>query len=95
MARKADMKRVADVLMVVAAAPAWVPLAAAVALAVRIALGRPVFFLDQRAGLGGRPFRLVKFRTMREGPGDDASRLTAPLKVGLETSTCFPSCGTS
>ena len=76
MARKADMKRVADVFMVVAAAPAWVPLAAVVALAVRIALGRPVFFLDQRSGLWGRPFRLVKFRTMREGPGTDAERLT-------------------
>lgn len=70
------MKRVADVLLVVAAAPAWVPVAAAVALAVRLVLGRPVLFRDERAGLGGRPFRLVKFRTMREGPGADAERLT-------------------
>ena len=30
-----------------------------------------------RAGLEGRPFRLVKFRTMREGTGSDAERLTA------------------
>ena len=70
------MKRLADVLLVVAAAPLWVPVAAAVALAVRLALGRPVFFRDQRAGLGGRPFWLVKFRTMREGPGTDAERLS-------------------
>ena len=70
------MKRIADVLLVLVAAPAWVPLAAVVALAVRFALGRPVFFLDLRAGRGGRPFQLVKFRTMRVGPGTDAERLT-------------------
>ena len=71
-----NVKRIADVLLVLAAAPVWMPLAAAVALAVRVALGRPVLFHDLRAGLGGRQFRLVKFRTMRVGPGTDAERLT-------------------
>src|SRR5262249_36557977 len=31
---------------------------------------------QERPGLHGRPFRLLKFRTMREGPGSDAERLT-------------------
>ena len=48
----------------------------AVAAASFLAQGRPVFFIDVRAGLGGRPFRLVKFRTMRTGEGSDAERLT-------------------
>ena len=80
------MKRIADVQLVLLAAPVWVPLAAVVALAVRFALGRPVFFCDLRAGRGGRPFRLVKFRTMLVGPGTDAERLT-PFGRFLRTSS--------
>lgn len=49
---------------------------ALVALAVRVKLGAPVFFTQERAGLGGRPFRMVKFRSMRTGEGTDAERLT-------------------
>lgn len=49
---------------------------ALVACAVRVALGSPVFFEQERAGRGGRPFRLFKFRSMRTGPGTDAERLT-------------------
>lgn len=35
-----------------------------VGAAVRLALGGPVFFKQVRPGLGGRPFTLIKFRTM-------------------------------
>jgi lipopolysaccharide/colanic/teichoic acid biosynthesis glycosyltransferase len=52
------------------------PLLLGVALAVAARLGRPVLFRQERAGRGGVPFTLVKFRSMREGPGDDAARLT-------------------
>lgn len=40
------------------------PVQAAVALAVRRRLGSPVLFRQVRPGLGGRPFTLVKMRTM-------------------------------
>ena len=70
------MKRALDIALTVAAAPLWVPLAALVAAAVLVSMGRPVFFFDDRSGLGGRPFRLVKFRSMRSGPGGDAERMT-------------------
>jgi len=49
---------------------------AGIALAVRLTMGAPVLFRQRRPGLGGEPFVLVKFRTMRSGPGDDAARLT-------------------
>ena len=62
--------------LTVLAAPIWVPLVAVVAVAVRTTLGRPVFFFDMRAGRLGRPFRLVKFRTMRTGDGPDEERMT-------------------
>jgi sugar transferase EpsL len=52
------------------------PLLAGIAVVVRATLGRPVLFRQPRPGLGGRPFSLVKFRTMRQGTGSDAERLT-------------------
>ena len=70
------MKRVFDILLVVLLAWAWVPLAAVAGLSVWMCLGRPVFFVQERPGLKGRPFGLIKFRTMREGAGGDAERLT-------------------
>lgn len=39
-------------------------------------LGWPLFFRQTRAGKGGGAFEIIKFRTMREGPGSDAERLT-------------------
>ena len=54
---------------------ALAPLLALVALAVCCALGRPVLFRQSRAGRGGRSFTLLKFRSMAEGPGEDAARL--------------------
>ena len=58
------------------------PLLIFIALAVRLRLGAPVFFLQNRPGLYGRPFQLIKFRTMTNGRdeyGDfrsDEQRLT-------------------
>lgn len=49
---------------------------------IRLRLGRPVFFSQQRPGLHGRPFNMLKFRTMtdeRDGKGNllpDDQRLT-------------------
>jgi lipopolysaccharide/colanic/teichoic acid biosynthesis glycosyltransferase len=42
------------------------PVLLLLALLTRLRLGRPVLFAQQRPGLGGKPFRLVKFRTMRD-----------------------------
>ena len=70
------MKRCFDLLLIFATAPLWAPLLAVAAALVRLKLGRPVLFVQERGGKGGRPFRLYKFRSMREGPGTDDERLT-------------------
>jgi len=70
------VKRALDILLVLAAAPLVLPLGLLMALTVFLFLGRPVFFVSERAGKGGRPFRMLKFRTMRLGAGSDAARLT-------------------
>lgn len=66
------------IVLILIAIPAGV-LAAAVAVLVRVRLGRPVLFSQWRPGRGGRPFLLRKFRTMRSataGRDTDADRLT-------------------
>jgi exopolysaccharide biosynthesis polyprenyl glycosylphosphotransferase len=50
-----------------------IPLLAAIALAVRLTSPGPVLFSQPRIGLGGRPFRVYKFRTMV--PGADAVKI--------------------
>jgi sugar transferase EpsL len=58
------LKRAFDLLTIIAAAPVWLPLLGLIALLVRWRLGRPIFFRQQRPGLHGRVFELLKFRTM-------------------------------
>lgn len=60
------MKRVFDIVVSLCALAAALPVLAIVALAVRIFLGSPIFFRQMRPGLHGRPFELVKFRTMSD-----------------------------
>ncbi|WP_419898337.1 sugar transferase [Roseomonas sp. USHLN139] len=69
------LKRPLDLLVAAALLLLLSPLLLAVALAVRLALGRPVLFRQVRAGRYGAPFLLLKFRSMAEGGGDDAARL--------------------
>lgn len=70
------MKRLLETFVVILAAPLWLPLLAIVALLVRLAEGAPVMFRQERAGLHGKPFVMLKFRTMRPGAGSDAERMT-------------------
>ena len=55
---------------------------AGLALLVRLKLGSPIFFRQQRPGLRGKPFTMYKFRTMRDvvdargQPLPDGERLT-------------------
>ena len=44
-------------------------------LLVRRKLGHPAFFRQVRPGLHGRPFEMVKFRTMTDAPGPDGTFL--------------------
>ena len=43
------------------------PLFAVVSLLILITMGRPIFFIQERAGKFGRIFRMLKFRTMKPG----------------------------
>ena len=67
-------KRLLDLLCVAAMLPVAVPLVGLAALAILATMGRPVFFIQPRVGLGGRVFQMIKLRTMRPAtPGEAAA----------------------
>lgn len=78
------MKRLFDVVVGSALLAVTAPVVAALALAVRCVDGSPVLFRQRRSGLGGRPFDLVKFRTMRsaEGPWNPAGDAARTTRLG-------------
>ena len=86
------VKRFLDATGSVLALVLLAPLLLAVAVAVRLGLGPGVFFRQVRAGRHGRPFTLIKFRTMtdaRDAAGNllpDGQRLT-PLGRFLRRSS--------
>jgi lipopolysaccharide/colanic/teichoic acid biosynthesis glycosyltransferase len=79
----AVVKRIFDLLVAVTALAILAPVLFGVAILIRLQIGSPVVFRQQRPGLGGRPFKMIKFRTMldsRDASGNqrpDAERLTA------------------
>lgn len=59
------LKRILDLTLTILAMPVWLPLTGLIALAIKVtAPGAPVFFIQQRTGMGGRRFSMYKFRTM-------------------------------
>ncbi len=63
----APFKRTFDILVVLATAPLWLPLAIAILAAVRFDSRGPAIYRQPRVGHRGRPFTLYKFRTMVDG----------------------------
>ena len=59
-------KRLLDLVLVMPALMILAPVLVVLGLLVRWRLGSPVFFRQRRPGLRGRPFTLLKFRTMTE-----------------------------
>jgi sugar transferase EpsL len=86
------MKRAADILISVIALAVLAPVLAITALLIRIKLGGPVLFKQERPGKDGRVFVLVKFRTMKDARNtegeqlDDSERLTGFGKILRATS---------
>lgn len=73
--RKTWLKRAVDVSVAIWLFIILMPVFFFVWIGVRISLGAPVLFRQVRPGLGGEPFTMFKFRTMREGRGPDGSIL--------------------
>ena len=68
------LKRAFDVAICLFFLPVAIPAFVLAALGVLLTSGGPALFVQERIGLGGRPFRMWKLRTMRDQPPDEQVR---------------------
>ena len=86
------LKRLLDIIIASTALILLAPLYAFVAYKVKKNLGSPVLFCQVRPGLYGKPFEMIKFRSMKDAvdangqPLPDSERLTAFGKMLRSTS---------
>lgn len=86
------VKRIFDVVVALSALVALAPLGLLLAVLIRAKLGAPIFFRQVRPGLNGKPFEMIKFRSMlnawdaQGNPLPDHKRLTSFGKLLRSTS---------
>jgi exopolysaccharide biosynthesis polyprenyl glycosylphosphotransferase len=81
-ARALISKRIVDVVVSAILLVLLAPVLALIALAIRLDSPGSPFFLQERAGLGGRRFRMIKFRTMRDGADVEKQQLAHLNQTG-------------
>jgi Undecaprenyl-phosphate glucose phosphotransferase len=69
------LKRAMDVMVGGVAVVIFLPVVGLIAIAVKLSSPGPIFYRQERMGLDGERFEMLKFRTM----ADDAERLTGPV----------------
>ncbi len=70
-------KRIFDIIASLMAFPFLLPFFAITAIAIKLDSSGPIFYRGWRTGLGGRPFRIFKFRTMVQNAEKIGSGTTA------------------
>ena len=75
------LKRAFDIVFSACWLIGFAPLLIVVAILVRLKLGSPVLFIQERPGYLGRPFRMVKFRTMTDARGPDGELLPDSVRL--------------
>jgi len=60
-------KRVLDLSVLILTLPMWLPLMIMIGVWIKVCSRGPVFFCQERVGLGTRLFTILKFRTMNAG----------------------------
>jgi len=81
-------KRIMDVTLCLLILPLALPVCLLCALAIYLESGRPIFFIQERIGRGGRPFRMFKFRTMWANLDDSQHRLFMSAYVKGQPLAC-------
>lgn len=86
MIRNCVLKRFFDIVFSFLGLIVFFPVLVILSIMIHLKLGSPIFFTQVRPGLGGKPFKMIKFRTMRDAVDNDG----APLPDG-ERMTAFDS----
>jgi len=75
------LKRLFDLVLSLMALIILAPIFFLIAIGVLISLGPPIFFKQVRPGLNGKPFTIIKFRTMLELRDDEGELLPNHLRL--------------
>ncbi|WP_276317320.1 sugar transferase [Pseudidiomarina mangrovi] len=75
------MKRFFDIIVSLIALVMLLPVLLIVILLVRIKLGSPIFFRQVRPGRNGKPFEMIKFRTMLDAHDENGDPLPDPERL--------------
>jgi sugar transferase EpsL len=75
------LKRAFDFVLAAVLVVLLSPLMLAIAMLVAWRMGTPILFRQRRPGLHGRPFEVLKFRTMSEGMGPDGQSLPDEVRL--------------
>ncbi|MDP9021936.1 MAG: exopolysaccharide biosynthesis polyprenyl glycosylphosphotransferase [Actinomycetota bacterium] len=70
---RARFKRVFELILLAALSPVLLAVLGAVAAYQLVVVGRPILFWQERVGKDGRPFQMVKFRTMHPSAEEDGA----------------------
>ncbi|MGE4062605.1 MAG: sugar transferase [Rhodospirillaceae bacterium] len=79
--RSLRAKRALDIIVSLAGLIILSPLILFLVLAIWLKMGAPAFFTQQRTGLGGRFFRIIKLRTMSESRSPDGKALADSTRL--------------
>lgn len=82
----ARYKRVLDIALILLSVPVILPVLLGLALAVRLSSAGPILFFQTRIGRDGKPFRMVKFRSMYP---DAEARRAALLAQSDRAGLCY------
>lgn len=86
------MKRLFDIVFSILALMGLFPVLVIIAILIAVNMGRPVFFRQVRPGKNAKPFKMIKFRTMRHAvdknnvPLPDGERITSLGRFLRQTS---------
>ena len=79
--RNCLLKRILDMVLSLFGLVVLSPVLVVVSLLIMIKLGGPVFFTQTRPGLKGRPFKMIKFRTMKNSKDKKGDFLPDPDRM--------------
>jgi lipopolysaccharide/colanic/teichoic acid biosynthesis glycosyltransferase len=71
-----SIKRVLDFLFSLFLLIVFLPILVIISILIKFKLGSPILFTHTRPGLNGKPFKMIKFRTMTNGKDDQGNLLT-------------------
>ena len=75
------MKRLFDTVLILLSLPLLLPVLIILAVLVRVNLGSPILFRQVRPGLAGKPFTMMKFRSMTDERDEQANLLPDSVRL--------------